>query len=147
MASVLTGEGYRDTGLTVNELDILRHCREYFALPPTSERTAIVGVLLVVGQQAIRLMSGRQGGPYGGTQRGGFGRGTGSGFNRFTLTHVEGHAAATMKVRNISRATLLIELPPCGSCDPLLPRMLPVGARLEVVYPEDTTYYWSCQRV
>jgi hypothetical protein len=112
----------------------------------TKQRTAIVGVLLVPGQREIRLMSGRNGGPYGGTQRGGFGRGEGSGFNRFTLTHVEGHATATMKVRNFTRATLLIELPPCGSCEPLLPRMLPTGARLEVVSPDDTDYYWSCQR-
>jgi SCP1.201-like deaminase len=137
----------RDHGLTVVEHEQLRHCREYFALPaaPTPGASAIVGLLLIPGERPLELKSGQHGGPCGGTQRGGIPRGPGSGSSRFTLTHVEGHAAAVMHQRQIPRATLLIELAPCGACDPSIPRMLPPGARLEVVSPYDTDYYWSCQ--
>ncbi len=134
-------------GLTVAECEQLRHVREYFALPPapTDSRTAIVGILLAEGTQPIPLKSGEHGGPWGGTHRGNIPRGAGSGNSRYTLTHVEGHAAAVMYERGFRRARLLIESAPCGACDPSLPRMLPHGARLEVVYPAETCYYMSCQ--
>jgi hypothetical protein len=134
-------------GLTNEEREQLRHCREYFALPSaaTSAETAIVGILLVHGESPIYLISGQHGGPWGGMHRGGVPRGPGSGNNRYSLSHVEGHAAAIMHNRNIARATLLIEKEPCGACDPNIPRMLPAGARLQIVSPNDTNYYWSCQ--
>jgi hypothetical protein len=146
MTSPSTGH-LRSHGLTTVEHEILRHCREYFALPPTptSTESAIVGILQIPGERPIELKSGQHGGPCGGTHRGGIPRGAGSGNSRFTLTHVEGHAAAVMHLRNITKACLLIELPPCGACDPMIPRMLPHGTRLEVVYPSETSYYWSCQ--
>ncbi|OXC74570.1 DddA-like double-stranded DNA deaminase toxin [Caballeronia sordidicola] len=85
------------------------------------------------------------GGPCGGTHRGGNPRGARSGNNRYTLTQVEGHAACVLHNRRIDRAVLLIEMEPCSACDPNIPRMLPEGARLEVVSPNETTCYWSCQ--
>ena len=138
----------RDHGLTVAEKELIRHCREQFALPnsPTNTETRIVGILRVPGQKPVPLHSGQHGGPCGGTHRGNIPRGKGSGNNLLTLTHVEGHAAAVMYERKISRASLLIELEPCKACDPNIPRMLPHGSRLEVVSPLETTHYWSCQR-
>ena len=143
-----TNAGMRDHGLTVVEQEQLRHCREDFRLPPVpnSSQTAIVGVLLIPGERPIGIKSGQHGGPCGGTHRGGIPRGPGSGNNRFTLVHVEGHVAAVMHQRKIAWASLLIEMEPCGACDPAIPRMLPPGSRLEVVSPKDTSYYWSCQQ-
>jgi hypothetical protein len=111
----------------------------------TQKESAIVGLLLIPGERQVELKSGHDGGPCGGTHRGGIPRGAGSGNSRYTIVHVEGHAAAVMHNRRISRATLLLEQEPCGACDPSLPRMLPPGARLEVVSPNETSYYWSCQ--
>lgn len=140
-------DSLREHGLTVAEREQLRHCREYFALPPvpTESESAIVGILLIPGERPLQLKSGQHGGPCGGTHRGGIPRGPGSGSSRFTLTHIEGHATAIMHQRQIRRASLIIELEPCGACDPNLPRMLPPGSRLEIVSPRETTYYWSCQ--
>ena len=47
-ASVLAAV-MRSDGLNVGERELLRHCREYFALPPepTSSHTAIVGLLQI----------------------------------------------------------------------------------------------------
>jgi hypothetical protein len=137
----------REHGLTTGEREELRHCREYFALPggKIKARGTIVGILLIPGEKPLQLKSGQHGGPCGGTQRGGIPRGPGSGNSRYTLTHVEGHAAAVMHNRKISRASLLIEKGPCRACDPAIPRMLPPGSRLEVVSPDETSYYWSCQ--
>ncbi|WP_394365010.1 DddA-like double-stranded DNA deaminase toxin [Paraburkholderia kirstenboschensis] len=142
-----TSNTMRCHGLTTDEREQLRHCREFFALPPTrsSTDTAIVGILLIPGEKPLYLKSGRHGGPCGGTHRGGIPRSAGSGNNRYSLTHVEGHAASVLHNRRIARAMLLIEMEPCGACDPNIPRMLPEGARLEVVSPNETTYYWSCQ--
>jgi RHS repeat-associated protein len=59
-----------------------------------------------------------------------------AGFNIVTRTHVEGHAAALMHVNRMSSATLYINNPAiCSSCATMLPRMLPSGARLNVVLP------------
>jgi Double-stranded DNA deaminase toxin A len=137
----------RAQGLTTKEREKLRHCREWFALPSaaTDTESAIVGILQIPGERELALKSGQHGGPCGGTHRGGIPRGAGSGNNRYSLTHVEGHAASVMHNRRVTRATLLIEKEPCRACDPAIPRMLPSGARLEVVSPLETSYYWSCQ--
>jgi SCP1.201-like deaminase len=137
---------FRLKGLTIDELELLRHCREFFALPATATRSkpSIVGILLIEGEKPIELLSGWHGGPCGGTQRGNIPRGPRTGNSLITLTHIEGHAAAVMYERKVSRARLLIEYEPCKACDPALPSMLPSGARLELVSPVETTYYWSC---
>lgn len=59
-----------------------------------------------------------------------------AGFNIVTRTHVEGHAAALMHMYRLPTATVYINNPAiCSSCASLLPRMLPPGARLNVVLP------------
>lgn len=139
--------GMREHGLTAEEKEKLQHWRQYFNLPegPMPSRSAIVGVLMLATGEEIPLHSGRSGGPWGGTHRGGIPRGPGSGANRYTLGHIEGHAAAIMHARQISSALLLIEKRPCGACDPNLMQMLPPGSRLDVVDPHSTTIFWSSQ--
>jgi SCP1.201-like deaminase len=61
------------------------------------------------------------------------------GFDRWTLSHVEGHAAALMWQYETSEATLEINNPDiCRSCLQNLPRMLPPGSILHVVLPDGT---------
>jgi len=56
------------------------------------------------------------------------------GFDRLTLSHVEGHAAALMRQEEISEGTLYINNPEiCESCEYLLDRMLPPDATLKIV--------------
>jgi hypothetical protein len=58
------------------------------------------------------------------------------GFDAYTRTHVEGHAAALMRHRRIQDATVFINNPTtCPNCMNLLPRMLPPGSTLNVVLP------------
>jgi hypothetical protein len=62
-----------------------------------------------------------------------------SGYDRITLSHVEGHAAALMREQGSMEGTLYINNPKiCDSCTLLLPRMLPPGAALNVVHPDKT---------
>ncbi|MCG8312023.1 MAG: hypothetical protein MI976_02305 [Pseudomonadales bacterium] len=65
--------------------------------------------------------------------------------NRYTGSHIEGHAASILYQRNLSYGMLLIEKEPCGACDPNIPRMLPPDTRLDVVFPGSTSVYWSVQ--
>ncbi|MCK4540732.1 MAG: hypothetical protein KAU17_00710, partial [Spirochaetales bacterium] len=125
---------------------------EYFNLHPLSKssKNTIVGVLKTESGERIPIHSGKFGGPFGGTHRGGIPRGPGSGYNRYVLTHVEGHAAAIMHQKGIQRATLLLPKPSCGACDspvgtPNITRILPRGSRLTVVDPESATTYSSSQ--
>jgi hypothetical protein len=69
------------------------------------------------------------------------------GFDGYTMEHVEGHAAATMRELKIQEGTLYINHPngPCPNCDSLLNRMLPSGARLEVVWPRGAKTYEGIQ--
>lgn len=61
------------------------------------------------------------------------------GFDGYTKTHVEGHAAAFMWQNRIDDATLFINNPEiCDSCMSLLSRMLPPGATLRVILPNGT---------
>lgn len=60
-----------------------------------------------------------------------------SGFDRLTLSHVEGHAAALMWQLGISDGTLyLSNTEICENCELLLNRMLPPGATLKIVLPD-----------
>ena len=62
--------------------------------------------------------------------------GKGSGFDNYTKTHVEGHAAALMHQLGLTEARVYVNNPRiCTPCTKLLPRMLPPGAKLEVVTP------------
>ncbi|WP_025275003.1 DddA-like double-stranded DNA deaminase toxin [Haloglycomyces albus] len=56
-----------------------------------------------------------------------------------TTYHVEGHVAAYMRQRNVKRAVLYLNLPPCGSvsrdpyrCDVNLPKVLPRKSKLKI---------------
>ncbi|HEX4212305.1 MAG TPA: DddA-like double-stranded DNA deaminase toxin [Candidatus Dormibacteraeota bacterium] len=61
------------------------------------------------------------------------------GFNNITLGHVEGHAAAIMRMEGVRTAILEINRVPCqgrNGCEVNLRRMLPPGARLHVFGPD-----------
>lgn len=142
---------HRSTGLTDAERKLLDDAHQFFRLPVGEGAGKIAGVLLLPDGRRFAFISGRNGGPQGGTQAGFIPRGKGNGFNLFNLTHIEGHAAATlhrvayeeMERAGIGEAALLIPKKPCGSCDPNIPSMLPKGSRLFVVDPEATTVYQS----
>jgi RHS repeat-associated protein len=92
------------------------------------------GVLCDKNGNQFSLISG-QNGPAQNAQKG-----PGSGFDRYTSTHVEGHAAALMDQQGINQATLYINNPViCPNCNHNLPSMLPSGASLTVVLPNGTT--------
>jgi len=58
------------------------------------------------------------------------------GFDAYTRTHVEGHAAALMRQQGIGEATLRINNPTiCQNCSRNLSRMLPEGSRLNIELP------------
>jgi hypothetical protein len=62
------------------------------------------------------------------------------GFNAITRTHVEGHAAATMRQKGIKEATIYINNPKiCLPCQQNLANMLPSGSKLTVVLPDGTS--------
>jgi hypothetical protein len=58
------------------------------------------------------------------------------GFDAYTRTHVEGHAAGLMKSEGITEGTLFINNPNvCASCSANLSRMLAPGSTLTVITP------------
>jgi hypothetical protein len=66
------------------------------------------------------------------------------GFDRVTMTHVEGHAAAMMRHLGIDRATLYINNRTiCSSCFDNLPKMLPPGATLKIVLPSGAFVFFT----
>lgn len=89
------------------------------------------GILVVNGEELPPIVSGRAG------YARNIPKGT-SGFNGITRTHVEGHVAAYMRQNGVKYAVLYINNIPCAGvpgCDAMLPRMLPEGAELKVVAP------------
>jgi hypothetical protein len=62
-----------------------------------------------------------------------------AGYDRLTLSHVEGHAAALMRQEGITEGTLYINKDEiCDNCERLLPTMLAPGTTLNVVLPDNT---------
>ena len=60
------------------------------------------------------------------------------GFDNNVRAHVEGHAAAIMRQFGISEASVEINNPNiCDQCNDQLKRMLPPGAVLHVILPND----------
>ncbi|GAA2794480.1 DddA-like double-stranded DNA deaminase toxin [Crossiella cryophila] len=114
----------------------VRAAREYFP-----GHDGAVGSLLVEGRPPMRIKSGVDGGPSGGTHRGGIPRGEGHAFTAGgpsqgnIATHVEGHSAAIMHQQGIQRATLVVSQPECKVCAANLPSALPPGAELRVIHP------------
>jgi hypothetical protein len=125
-------------GLDVHQRGLLRQARRFFV-----GHGEVVGVMLVADSEPILLKSGIDGGPWGGTHRGGIPRLPGWAFTRGgpsqgnIATHVEGHAAAVMWQRRFSRALLLVDRPMCKICERNLPSTLPPGALLSVLSEEE----------
>jgi hypothetical protein len=68
-------------------------------------------------------------------------RGRGSGFDAYTRTHVEGHAAALMREQGLMEGVLRINnLRICVNCQRNLRRMLPPGGKLTVVLPDGSSH-------
>ncbi|MEU6667870.1 DUF4157 domain-containing protein [Streptomyces sp. NPDC046727] len=107
-----------------------------------------VGTLEAPGRQPMRIKSGVDGGPWGGTHRGGIPRGRGEAFTSGgpsqgnIATHVEGHAAAIMHQQGLTEATLTMGIDQCTICGNNLPSALPPGAVLRVdhVAPSGQVY-------
>lgn len=97
-----------------------------------------VGTLEAPGRSPMRIKSGVEGGPWGGTQRGGIPRGrreafTSGGPSQGNIgTHVEGHSAAIMHQQGIREAELYMGADQCTICGNNLPTALPPGSRLTV---------------
>jgi hypothetical protein len=142
----------RSEGLTPKETALLAQAHSYFGLEMGADGK-IAGVLIFPNGTAYALVSGKHGGPHGGTQDGYVPRGPGSGITRFNVTHIEGHSSAIMyrvaakgiQIEKMAEAALLIPKEPCGACDPNIPKTLPPGTRLFVVDPESTTIYRSTE--
>jgi hypothetical protein len=131
--------------LTQEQSDLITAARQFFV-----GHDEAVGVMLVDGSRPMYLKSGIDGGPWGGTQRGGIPRLPGYAFTRGgpsqgnIATHVEGHAAAIMWQRNLRRATLLVDRAMCSICSRNLPYALPPATRLTVIsQDEGETILWS----
>lgn len=109
------------------------------SLPPYKGGST-AGVLRSPGTQDVELVSG-EGGPASRMPP------KSPGFDAYTSEHVEGHAAAAMRELKINEGTLYINHPngPCPNCDSLLNRMLPSGARLEVIWPSGAKSYEGVQ--
>ncbi len=143
---------FRSAGLTPAEQQYLEQVHKFYQLayrPPDGGK--IAGALLYPDGRQFWIISGKHGGISGGTVDGFLPRGMGTGVNRFTVTHVEGHsaslmhwtAARTIREAPVAEAALLLPVPPCGACAPNLPAMLPRGTRMFVVDPHSTTVFQS----
>lgn len=108
-----------------------------------------VGTLEAAGRDPMRVKSGVDGGPWGGSQRGGIPRGRGEAFTGGgpsqgnIATHVEGHTAAIMHQQGISEATLTMGRDQCLVCARNLPTALPPGSQLTVVHVDEAGRIWS----
>jgi hypothetical protein len=126
-------------GLTSYSRSLLEEARRFFV-----GHDQAVGVLFVgdAMQPPIFLKSGIEGGPWGGTQRGGVPRGEGRGFTSGgpsqgnIATHVEGHASAILWQRSARLGHLLVDRAMCGVCHRSLHVTLPPAALL-FVYSEE----------
>lgn len=102
-----------------------------------------LGVLLIPNAAPVFIKSGFDGGPWGGTQRGGIPRGKGWGFTKGgpsegnIASHVEGHAVAILWQRGIKEATLIVDRPMCKICERDLPQTMPPGSALRVISEEE----------
>lgn len=122
-------------GLTARSRALLEEARRFFV-----GHAEAVGVLFL--DETLRtplfLRSGHEGGPWGGTQRGGVPRLPGWAFTRGghsqgnIATHVEGHAAAILWQRGARRGHLLVDRAMCEVCARNLYGTMPPGSVLHV---------------
>jgi hypothetical protein len=126
--------------LTGEQGQLLQQAKDFYV-----GHDGAVGTLVADGESPMLIKSGENGGPWGGTQRGGIPRGKGYGFTQGgssqgnIATHVEGHAAAIMWQRGIRRATLIVDRGMCEICSRDLMSALPPGSELTVVSAEEGT--------
>ncbi len=114
---------------------------EYYPslLPERNGRGKTTGIL-VTNERAMMIESGYEG------PTATIPRGT-PGFNSYVRGHVEGHAAAVMRQEGIRDATLYINNIPCTQCQINLRYMLPEGARLRIVGPQNSEMiYYGIQK-
>lgn len=124
-----------DQSLTVRSRALLAEARAYYP-----GHGGAVAVMFAEGHMTypMFLKSGHEGGPWGGTHRGGVPRGPGRGFSSGgpsegnIATHVEGHASAIMWQRGLRHAYLLVDREMCQVCHRMICNTLPAGARLDV---------------
>ena len=122
-------------GLTERSRALLNEATRYFV-----GHDAAVGVLFTEGrmQSPMFLKSGINGGPWGGSHRGGVPRMPGWGFTRGgasqgnIATHVEGHASAILWQRDLKLGHLLVDRAMCDVCHRNLYNTLPPGSSLYV---------------
>lgn len=127
-------------GLTAQARSLLEQARRFFV-----GHTEAVGVLILEDRidHPLFLKSGFEGGPWGGTQRGGVPRGPGRGFTSGgpsqgnIATHVEGHASAIMWQRDVRRAHLVVDRAMCGVCARSLYNTLPPESVMFVYSDEE----------
>ena len=144
---------------TILEGEQLPHVAAQVPSPPTSSRIKVqaardyypghrgeVGTLEATDGRPMYIKSGEEGGPWGGTQRGGIPRGKGEAFTSGgpsqgnIATHVEGHSAAIMHQQDIQNATLTMGRDQCSICARNLPTALPPGSQLTV----GTRQWYTC---
>jgi hypothetical protein len=124
--------------MTSDQAQLLQKAKDFY---PGHE--GAIGVLRTESESSMFIKSGVEGGPWGGTQRGGIPRGEGYGFTKGgpsqgnIATHVEGHAAAIMWQRGIKRAVLIVDRPMCSICSRDLASALPPNSELVVISEEE----------
>lgn len=124
-----------DRGLTARSRALLKEARAYFV-----GHSGAVGVMFIDGavKYPIFIKSGYEGGPWGGTHRGGVARGKGWGFTSGgpsqgnIATHVEGHASAIMWQREVKKAYLIVDREMCAVCHRMICNTLRAGMVLLV---------------
>src|SRR5438045_21116 len=103
--------------LTPMQAKLLEDAKRFFL-----GHDSAVGVLLHTAFPPMFIKSGIDGGPWGGTHRGGIPRGRGWGFTQGgpsqgnIATHVEGHTVAIMWQRSFRSALLIVDRPMCQIC-------------------------------
>ena len=126
--------------LTPAQVQLLEQAKKFFI-----GHQSAVGVLLPTAHPPMFIKSGIEGGPWGGTHRGGIPRGRGRGFTEGgpsqgnIATHVEGHAVAIMWQRLFRGAVLIVDRPMCQICGRDLPSTLPAGSELVVISEQEGT--------
>lgn len=125
--------------LDVRQTQLLKQAKLFFV-----NHDGAVGVLIPpIGEAPIFLKSGINGGPWGGTHRGGIPRGNGWAFTQGgpsqgnIATHVEGHAVAILWQRGFKNAVLLVDRPMCKVCERDLPQTMMKGMEMTVISEEE----------
>lgn len=117
---------------SMSAMSSLEDTQKYLDRMPIHKPGGKTSGILVAGDQEVGLISGKEG-PAKAMPLGS------KGYNGYTKTHAEGHAAAFMTINGLTQARLYINNSKiCQSCEQNLSRMLASGSKLEVVLPDGT---------